>query len=293
MAEKKRGLGRGLQDLLTGSSDWLKREDIQLFYCPVEQLVPNPYQPRQKIDPAELNELAESIAAKGVIQPLLVARTDDPQQYQILAGERRWRAAQTAGLEQVPVLLRETSASEALEIALIENIQRRDLNCIEEALAYQQLQREFGLTQDEISQRVGKDRSTVANTLRLLRLPGKLQEDVVNGRLSMGHARALLAVSDPEEQLRIRNLILQQHLSVRQTEKLIESGRAKGKPQPAPPDPRVQVVQESLHSRFQTPVSVRRRGRKGAITIRFSSDDELRRLLELMGIEPPAQPQEE
>ncbi|MHC1744412.1 MAG: ParB/RepB/Spo0J family partition protein [Syntrophobacteraceae bacterium] len=280
--DKKRGLGRGLEELLA-TSDWLKRDDIQLFYCPVERLIPNPYQPRQSPETADLEELVKSIKEKGVLQPILVTRTDVPEQYQILAGERRWQASKLAGLADVPVIVREATSAEVLELALIENVQRRDLNCIEEAIAYQRLQTEFSLTQDQIAQRVGKNRATVANTLRLLQLPEQLQADVLNGQLTMGHARALLSVEDPAEQQRIRDAILARHLSVRQTEQLVAT-RSAPPPEPRPSDPRYQELESSLGTHFDAPVRIRGRGNRGSITIAFESRDQLERLISRLGL---------
>jgi ParB family chromosome partitioning protein len=288
MSDKKRGLGRGLQELLA-TSDWLRRDDIQLFYCPVESLIPNPYQPRQKVQDQGFQELVQSIAEKGVLQPILATRTEIADQYQILAGERRWQAAKSAGLTEVPVLLRETTPAEALELALIENIQRRDLNCIEEALAYRRLNDEFHLTQQELAQRVGKDRSTVANLLRLLQLPPNIQDDVVNERLTMGHARALLAVSDPQAQSRLRDLVVERQLSVRETEKLLARKPKVAKSAvEASEDAHYRHLEEALQARFGTRVSLRRRGQRGSITINFLSDKDLQRLLEFLGVAAPA-----
>ncbi len=283
MTEKKRGLGRGLQDLLA-TSEWLKREDIQLFYCPVHRLVPNPYQPRQTVRDTHLDDLVASVREKGVLQPILAARTDSPDQYQILAGERRWQAARLAGLSEVPVLLRDTTPAEVLELALIENIQRKDLNCIEEALTYRRLQEEFHLSQDAIATRVGKNRATVANLLRLLQLPPEIQQDVLDGSLSMGHARALLAVDTPERMRKIRDLILRNHLSVRQTEKLAARDQ-----KPVPSSPRKPSrwlhLQDRLRTRLQAEVSIKGRGKRGTISIPFHSEDELHRLLQTLGID--------
>jgi ParB family chromosome partitioning protein len=288
MSDKKRGLGRGLQELLA-TSDWLRRDDIQLFYCPIERLIPNPYQPRQKVQDQGFQELVQSIAEKGVLQPILATRTEIADQYQILAGERRWQAAKSAGLTEVPVLLRETTPAEALELALIENIQRRDLNCIEEALAYRRLNDEFHLTQQELAQRVGKDRSTVANLLRLLQLPARIQDDVVNERLTMGHARALLAVSDPQEQSRLRDLVVERQLSVRETEKLLaRKPKAAKSALETSDDAHYRHLEEALQARFGTRVSLRRRGQRGSITINFLSDEDLQRLLEFLGVAAPA-----
>lgn len=284
MTEKKRGLGRGLDQLLS-PTDWLKRDDVQLFYCPIDRLTPNPFQPRQLLDDASMEELVDSIRQKGVLQPILAVRTDVPEQYQILAGERRWRAARTAGLTEVPILVRDASSAEALELALIENIQRQDLNCIEEALAYQRLQEEFHLTQEEISQRVGKNRSTVANLLRLLGLPPDIQEDLLNQRLSMGHARALLGLSSPEAQRKLRDQILTQHLSVRQTEDLVARPASLPSAGKTPPDPLLTRMQESIQAHLEAPVTLRRKGQRGTLTISFQSEDELARILERIGVQ--------
>ena len=281
--DKKRGLGRSLQDLLS-PSDWLKSDDIQLFYCPIDRIVPNPYQPRLIFDDDQFEELVRSIKEKGVLQPILVTRNEAADQYQILAGERRWKAAQQAGLTQVPVVLRETTSAEALEIALIENIQRRDLTCLEEAFAYQRLQDEFHLTQEEIAQRVGKNRSTVANLLRLLQLPPDIQEDILNQRLTMGHARALLSLDTPEEQRKVRDLIIARHLSVRQTEQLILQQRAPRKPQTVL-DPAAAQLQARIESVLGTRVLLRRNGRGGTIQIAFTSDSEFDRLLRALGVQ--------
>jgi ParB family chromosome partitioning protein len=282
MVDKKRGLGRSLGDLL-GASEWLQKNDIQVFYCPIERLHPNPYQPRRIMHDDHLEDLANSIREKGILQPILVTRTEVPDDYQILAGERRCQAAKLAGLSEVPVIMREASSPEVLELALIENIQRRDLNCIEEALAYQRLHQEFQLTQEEIAERVGKNRSTVANLLRILLLPPDIQEDVLNERLSMGHARALLSLDGPEEQRKLRDLILTRSLSVRQTEQLAARGTLE-KPEKPPIDSRLAELQESLQNTLGARVVLRRRGRKGSITIAFDSDDHLDELLKRFGM---------
>jgi ParB family chromosome partitioning protein len=283
MIDKKRGLGRGLQDLL-GSSEWLKREDIQLFYCPVHRLVPNPYQPRQVVQDAHLDDLIASVREKGVIQPILASRTESPDQYQILAGERRWQAARLAGLAEVPVLLRDTTPAEVLELALIENIQRKDLNCIEEAMAYRRLQEEFHLTQDDIATRVGKNRATVANLLRLLQLPSDIQQDVLNGSLSMGHARAIVSAGSPERMRQVRDIILQRQLSVRQAEQLVTQPQDTASPAPKPVPPHWLRLQDRLQKHFQAEVILKRKGKRGTISIPFASDDDLQRLLQALGI---------
>jgi ParB family chromosome partitioning protein len=285
MIEKKRGLGRSLQDLLS-PADWLKRDDIQLFYCHVDNLKPNPYQPRQVIHDAQMDELVQSIREKGVLQPILVSKTGLPDTYQILAGERRWQASRLAGLTEIPVILRDTTSAEALELALIENIQRRDLNCVEEALAYQRLQEEFDLTQEEIAQRVAKNRSTVANLIRLLALPPEIQEDILNERLTMGHARALLTVENSDQQRALRDLIISRQLSVRQAEALAKNAKEPKKIL-LPQEPRWFELQESLQTHLRTKVLLRSKGDRGTITISFASRDELDRLLQYMGMAKP------
>ena len=284
MADKRRGLGRGLQELLS-STDWLRRNDIQLFFCPIDQLDPNPHQPRQVVEDEELQEMAQSMREKGVLQPILVVRAEVPERYRILAGERRWRAARLAGLEEIPVLLREAGSDEALEIALIENIQRRDLNCIEEALAYKRLRDEFHLTQEEIAKRVGKDRSTVANLLRLLQLPNTIQEAVLSGNLSMGHARAILGLDEAEDQEKLLRLIAEKHLSVRQAENLVASWKTNEQARvPPSPDRELSRLQESLRAHLGTRVLLKRRGERGTITIPFPSQSELERILAILGM---------
>jgi len=282
MAEKKRGLGRGLNELLS-PANWLKGTDIQLFYCPIDRLQPNPYQPRQNIRDGELDELVESVRSKGILQPILVTRTADRDRFQIIAGERRWRAAGLAGLGEVPVLLREATSSEALEIALIENIQRKDLNCIEEALAIRKLQEEFHLTQQDIADRVGRDRSTVANLLRILQLPGDIQEKVLNDAITMGHARALLSLPDAEAQRRLCGLIVSRGLSVRETEQLAARGQA-----PPPPkeveDPGLAGLSRALQDHLGVKVRLKRKGERGSITLSFHSEQEFQALLDRLGL---------
>ncbi|WP_448383894.1 ParB/RepB/Spo0J family partition protein [Desulfosoma sp.] len=286
MSEKKKGLGRGLQDLLP-STDWLKSEEVQVFYCPVDRLVPNPFQPRQKVEDESFRELIESVRENGILQPILVTRGAEQATYQILAGERRWQAAKAAGLSQVPVVVREATPRQALELALVENLQRQDLNCIEQAAAYRRLHDEFGLTQAEIAQRVGKDRSTVANIMRLVQLPLPIQQDILDGRLSMGHARALLALPDEASRMAMRDAILRGDLSVRQTERRISALlQAKAAPESAPARTRWPELEKRLRLRLELPVTVRRRGDGGTVTIGFRDPGQLERLLRRLGLDP-------
>lgn len=287
MTEKKKGLGRGLQDLLP-STDWLKSEEVQVFYCPVERLVPNPFQPRQKVEDESFQELVRSVRENGILQPVLVTRVAEPQgTYQILAGERRWQAAKAAGLNDVPVVVREATPRQALELALVENLQRQDLNCIEQAAAYRRLHDEFGLTQAEIAQRVGKDRSTVANIMRLVQLPLCIQQDILDGRLSMGHARALLALPDEASRIAMRDAILRMDLSVRQTERRISAVlHSKAQPEKTPVRSRWPELEKRLRRRLDLPVTVRRQGDRGTVTITFREPAQLDRLLRHLGIDP-------
>ena len=198
---KRKALGRGLSALFPETV--ISETDKGFFYCPIESISPNPHQPRQNFRDSELIELADSIKEKGVIQPILVSKAKDG--YQLIAGERRWRAAQKAGLDKIPVLIRDVSPAETLELALIENIQRKDLNPIEESSAYQELMQRFHLTQEALSKRVGKDRSTIANFLRLLKLPAIIQQDLINGKLTTGHARVLVTIESPLAQKKVRD----------------------------------------------------------------------------------------
>ncbi len=286
MTEKKKGLGRGLQDLLP-STDWLKSEEVQVFYCPVDRLVPNPFQPRQKVEDESFQDLVQSVRENGILQPILVTRAAEQGKYQILAGERRWQAAKAAGLGEVPVVVREATPRQALELALVENLQRQDLNCIEQAAAYRRLHDEFGLSQAEIAQRVGKNRSTVANIMRLVQLPLTIQQDILDGRLSMGHARALLALPDEASRIAMRDAILRGDLSVRQTERRINAAlEARNRPEPAPVRSRWPELEKRLCRRLDLPVTVRRQGNRGTVTIAFRNPDQLDKLLRYLGVDP-------
>lgn len=287
MAEKRKALGRGLRALIpdvpateasapTGGSP----REIDL-----DQLRPNPDQPRQAVDDARLEELAQSIKAHGVIQPIVVTRRDGVAGFEIIAGERRWRAAQRAGLLRVPVVVREMAPSKRLEVALIENIQREDLNPLEEAAAYQRLADEFGMTQQQIAEAVGKERATVANYQRLLGLPAEVQTDVAAGRLTMGHARALAGLGDAEQQLAAARRIREGELSVRDAEALVKRA-ATPKPDRAaetpPADVHVRAAEERLRISLGTRVRIVQRGKRGRIEISFTSEDELQRLYDLL-----------
>ena len=282
--EKRPALGKGLSALIPDAPE--PARSTSPVELDIDRLVPNTYQPRGQFDDGRLEELADSIRSNGVIQPIVVRRVGD--QFHIIAGERRWRAAQKAGLLRVPVVVREVKAGQersVLEMALIENIQRENLNPIDEALAYRRLADEFGMTQEQIAGAVGKDRATVANVLRLLKLPDEVKADVAAGTLSMGHARALLALTSEAEQRRIAREVVSRSLSVRETESIVrKAGELKaGTAEPSPAEPKPQDVhtraaEEKLRLRFGTRVRITRQGTKGRIEIDFGSEDELIRL---------------
>jgi ParB family transcriptional regulator, chromosome partitioning protein len=276
-AMKRPALGRGLGALIPGGSAVERRGVVMLG---IEELQPDRGQPRRYFDEQHILELAESIRAKGVLQPLLVRREGDG--YAIVAGERRWRAAQRAGLRELPCIVRDVSEPEAFELALIENIQREDLNAIEEAEAYQRLIEHHGLTQEELAQRVGKDRSTVANALRLLRLPEPIKLAMSSGALSMGHARALLALGDETDLRRAAEKVMNEALSVREVEQLVQ--RLKGKKVIQKERVRAGSVQlrhvvERLQRKLGAKVALRDRDGAGTVEIRYHSHAELDRIL--------------
>jgi ParB family chromosome partitioning protein len=275
---KRKALGRGLSALLPETV--ISSDDRGFFYCPVEAILPNPHQPRQSFSDSEMTELVNSIKEKGIIQPILVSRTKDG--FQLIAGERRWRAAQKAGLNKIPAWVRDASPAEALELALIENTQRKDLNPIEEASAYHEMTQNFNLTQEALSKRIGKDRSTIANSLRLLKLPSVIQQDLIDSRLSPGHARVLVSLGSPSVQKEIRNLIMKKSLSVRQTEALVKRTLAptKAKRSKSTADYYLESLATDLQKSLATKVAIRRRGEKGRIIIEFYSDEELSRLVD-------------
>ena len=274
---KRPALGRGLSALIPGGSAVERKGVVMLG---IEEIQPDRGQPRRYFDEQHILELAESIRAKGVLQPLLVRR--EGEGYALVDGERRWRAAQRAGLRELPCIIRDVSEPEAFELALIENIQREDLNAIEEAEAYQRLIEYHGLTQEELAQRVGKDRSTVANALRLLRLPESIKQAMSSGALTMGHARALLALGDETDLRRAAEKVITEALSVRQVEQLVQ--RLKGKKvirQERARDGGVQLrhVVERLQRKLGAKVALRDRDGAGTVEIRFHSHAELDRIL--------------
>lgn len=281
---KHTGLGKGLDALIPGSGpavgDTQPRSGV--LTVPVRQIIPNPRQPRSHFNQAALAELAASIKEHGIIQPLLVSRNDSGDGYILIAGERRWQASQLAGLIEVPVIVRQTSDQQKLELALIENIQRADLNALEEAHAYRQLSDEFNLSHEQIAERVGKSRVAVTNTLRLLKLPDVIQQALVDGRISEGHARALLALATQEAMQAALSTIVSQEMTVRQTEELVRKLGGE-KPAPTPkrsPSPDVRALEERIRTSLGTKVSLKA-GKKGdgSLTVYFYSEEELTALL--------------
>ncbi len=271
---KRRGLGKGLEALIpTGDEE----PTGGLRQIPVTAITPNPRQPRTALDPEALAELAASIKEHGLLQPLVVTRLG-PERYQLIAGERRWQAARLAGLETVPVVVKEATPQQLLELALVENIQRADLNPLEEAAAYRQLVDEFGLTQEQVAARVGKSRVAVTNTLRLLKLPPQVQQALADGTIREGHARALLALPTPEAQVAALKTVVGQALSVRQTEELVRRLRAEppaAKPQP-PSDPELEALEARFRGALGTKVTLHKsRKGQGRLVIHFYSEEEL------------------
>lgn len=281
--DKRPALGKGLSALIPDVPD--VRSGGVPTEVDVDQISPNEHQPRHGFEDARLDELAQSIRANGVIQPIVVRKVDGG--YRIIAGERRWRAAQRAGLTRVPVVVKDVNAArdaQVLEMALVENIQRENLNPIDEAAAYEKLSSNFSMTQEEIAAAVGKDRSSVANHMRLLKLPQEVRAEVAAGRLSMGHARALLAIGDEGGQRQVAREVLARNLSVRETEamvKRIERGPvAASRPAAAAPDVHTRVAEDKLRMALGTRVRINRKGKGGRIEIDFGSEDELQRLYE-------------
>jgi ParB family chromosome partitioning protein len=273
-SERQSGLGRGLASLIPQHARAAPTSEI-----PIERIHPNPRQPRQRIDPAELESLAASIREHGVLQPILVTETLDG--YQLVAGERRFRASQQAGLERIPAVIRQLADRDQLELALVENLQRADLGPMEEANAYRALASEFAMTHDQISQRVGRAKSTITNTIGLLDLDPTVQQAIVDGQLSAGHARAIGGLPI-EHQARAAASVIEQAFSVRQTEEFVrrlrEPRTVKGSAAPRPLDAELERVEDDLRRRLGTKVTLARSRKGGRIIIEFYSDDELSQL---------------
>ncbi len=290
MSAKRPALGRGLSALIPNTPPPPPREPAaterpRASELDIDLLVPNPRQPRLQMDDAKLEELAQSIRANGVIQPIIVRRVGE--QYEIVAGERRWRASQRAGLMKVPVALRDVPDDKLLEVALIENIQRENLSPIEEAQAYRRLTDELQMSQEAIAAQVGKDRATVANYMRLLRLPAEVRTALNEGALTMGHARALLALSDDAAQRRVGRDVIARGLSVRDTEALVRRESEPGKkatttPEPPRIDPNTRAAEDQLKLALGTRVRILRKGKGGRIEVDFTSEEELQRVFELL-----------
>jgi len=276
---RKGGLGKGLDALIP--SETPSQSEGGTLFVPIEQIVPNPRQPRHLIEDGSLEELAHSIREHGVLQPLIVTFESQANQYILITGERRWRAAKLAGLDSVPVLVRQVTEQQRLELALIENVQRADLMPLETAEAFRNLNDEFGLTHEEIAYRVGKSRVAVTNTIRLLNLPEPVRQALAEQKISEGHARALLALSSAVAQVSVLNTILQKDLTVRQAEELVR--RLSGtRPEPAPhkpADPEIEALEERLRASLGTKVTLRHGKKGGSLTIHYYSDEELNALV--------------
>jgi len=284
MAMKRNALGRGLDSLIP-MDDTPARGSSAINEIPIDSISPNPEQPRTDFDEEALGELAASIRELGIIQPLSLRKTG-PDSYQIIAGERRFRAARMAGLRSVPAYIRSANDSELTEMALIENIQREDLNAIEIALTFKKLIDQYELTQERLSERIGKKRATIANFLRLLRLPAEVQLGLRDKRLDMGHARALLSLDDPRQQVKLYNEIIERNLSVRDVERLVKKLQQDNASEEKHPSRKrfdnkdFDILKDHLSRRFNTPVqfTLDKRGR-GKITFSFAGEDELERLI--------------
>jgi ParB family chromosome partitioning protein len=271
-----KGLGAMFPDLLNDIS-----ARPSFIMCGIEELTPNRFQSRKEFSDQEQKRLVTSIKKNGIIQPIVVRRSGSA--YEIIAGERRWRAAQEAGLKEVPIIVRDAEDSQAAELSLIENVQREGLNSLDEAEAYRTLMTKFGLSQEELSARVGKDRSTIANTIRLLKLPAEIKKALIDKTISSGHARALLMLDTPGEQIKVLNIILKKTLSVRETESLIQRLKKKpAKKSAAKKDPVLRDLEKELSSLFMTAIQIRQQKNKGSIEIKFNTAEELHRLVTLL-----------
>lgn len=303
---KKTVLGKGLNSLLglnvSGTSinesgpdtlsGFIKGDPkVSIVELRPESIDPNPHQPRKNFNKEEIESLAKSLKVDGILQPIIVSKnSDEPGRFILVAGERRWRASQIAGLDKIPVIVKEISSNDMLRVALIENIQRSDLNVLEEALAYKSLIEEFGLTQEQLAAKVGKDRATIANLLRLLTLPSEVQEDIVEKRITMGHGRALLSIGEKNRITTARDIILKKELNVRQTEQLckkFKKGEDKESPKPPEPAPSkntdLSYLMEHLRSHLRTKVKFVGSPSRGKIEISYFSAVELERILNIIG----------
>ncbi len=283
MVNRQQGLGRGLGALLSSPAPSATGPDANagpVVDLPIDAISANPKQPRKDFDDKALHDLAESLKQSGVLQPVVVRRFGES--YQLIVGERRWRAAKMAGITKIPAVIRDATDAETLELALVENLLREDLNPMEEAEAYQRLLAEFGWTQEELAQRVARDRSSVANCLRLLKLPETIQADLRAGRLTMGHARALLSLDSPADQLKLREQILAHSWSVRATEQGVQAKRVQPTRRTLRRSPELAAVEDALRVALATRVRIVGNERAGRIEIAYSSREELDRLSELI-----------
>ncbi len=280
---ERRALGKGLSALIPEKTVEEAVHKEEIVYVQSEQIKPNPFQPREDFNQQSIEELAQSIKEKGVIQPLLVRRRGD--NYELIAGERRLRAANSLGLKEIPIIVRNVTDQDSLELALIENIQREDLNPIEEAHAYQHLLDKFNVTQEKISEVLGKARVTITNTLRLLKLPHEIQEEMKKGRISFAHGRALLEIEDTNHQRRLAQDIIAKGLSVRELESLIKTSRPKvfkRKIGTGQREPIVAILEEQLQHALATKVRISKRKKRGHINIEFYSQEDLERIVNVI-----------
>ena len=273
---ERKALGRGINALIP---DQPTESGEKIVYLPVNQIKPNPFQPREDFDPQNLEELVQSIKEKGILQPVLVRRKGD--YYELIAGERRFRAANSLNINEIPAIVKEAQDIDSLEISLIENIQRQNLNPMEEARAYQYLIDKFNITQEEVSEILGKARVTVTNTLRLLKLPLEVQDEIRKGKISFAHGRALLEVTDPNQQRRLLNEIIANSLSVRELENIIKSKRNKvyKAVKTTNIDPAVTIMQDRVQQSLATKVRINKRKKRGSIVIEFYSEEDLNRIV--------------
>jgi len=276
----RQALGKGLGALIPEKVSPEPEAKKTLTVCGIEEVQPNPFQPRKSFADEQLQELVDSIREKGILQPLIVRPKGD--RYELIAGERRWRAAQKAGIKEVPILIKDVSETEMLELSLIENIQREDLNPIEAAEAFKRLMDQFHLTQEEVSKKVGKDRTTIANTIRLLKLPPEVKQSLAEGKISMGHARAFLSLDGVDKQKALLKRLLLNGLSVRQIENLAKRLRAKSHSLPRKPMPEWGSLVEELQRALGTKVKIVGQKKRGKIEIEYYSPEELDRIIELL-----------
>lgn len=277
---QRSGLGKGLDALIPSSKEGEGAGGVT--HISIDRIVPNPRQPRTNFDATEMEELAASIREHGVIQPLIVTQGERGKEYVLVAGERRWQAAKLAGLRELPVVVRQATDQQRLELALIENLQRADLNPLEEANAYNQLVEEFSLSHDEIAARVGKNRVTVTNTLRLLKLPEIVQAALSQEKITAGHGRALLGLASPQAQIAALQTVLKNDYNVRQTEELVRrlSGqKTAAKNRPAPP-PEMKAIEERLQASLGTKVALKKGRKGGSLVLYYYSDEELNAILD-------------